>query len=128
MNKSLLESLAIHPPVSRFFLSSYAPVAVTHARSCPVVQPCAYCLAWDSLRATHGGRVSLVGLLSYSRPDSSAEGNKKRRNRIKGQLIRFLLSRKEVSILSVILLCAGLDMPQSYIYVSLCAIGCVTAR
>lgn len=54
-DRSCLEALTNHPSVSRFLLSSNAPGALTHARSSPVIQPCPYCLAWDSLRAEHGG-------------------------------------------------------------------------
>lgn len=55
-DNSRLEALTIHPSVSRFLLSSNAPGIWHAARSTPVLQLCAYCLAWDSLRATHRGR------------------------------------------------------------------------
>ena len=69
-DNSRLEALTNH--LVRVALPPFVQRArrLTRARSVPVLQPCPYCLAWDSLRAGHGGRgFRLCGSPpSYPRP------------------------------------------------------------
>ena len=93
---SRLEALTNH--LVRVALPPFVQCArcLTRARSIPVIQPYAYCLAWDSLRDTYGGRgFRLIGssLLSPSAVRSLG-AIKKKNHAPKGKLCGFFNFRR----------------------------------
>lgn len=94
---SRLEALTNH--LVRVALPPFVQCArlMTRARSIPVIQPYAYCLAWDSLRDTYGGRgFRLIDSSLLSQSAVRSLGAIKREEPNQGSAHSVLQIRKEV--------------------------------